>query len=325
MSLSSFIKDHEVKRFFADSFDKPKSKIRGEIKAPPLTTKYSLVGTAFDYLLRFHLGYHYPNAITRKWVAEEACELMKIHEPNEVYKIAKNQVDIARNLHGRFLDNGVLTDDLIRSTMVLAHLDIYIRAGRNAFYKSIQIEPNDIQDLKNLINLVDFDIFKAKNHCILNPTFNEGSYLVGGADADIVIDNKLIDVKTTKELTITRDMFNQVVGYYLLGRIGGIGNELVDGSTIDKIGFYFSRYGILHLYDVNEIFDFKTLPKIMNKLDIMAKERFESLSLATLPEVKKLDSVVEERIEPLPKSTKKWSIFARISEKLRMMYLKYQR
>ena len=322
MSLSSFIKYPEVKRFFADSFDKPKSKIRGEIKALPLTTKYSLVGTAFDYLLRFHLRYYYPNTITRKWVAEESCELIKVHEPDEVYRIAKKQVDFAKDSYDRFLDDGMLTDDLIRSTMILAHLDIYIRAGRNAYSKPVKIESEDMEDLKNLINIVDFEMFKGKNHCILNPTFNEGSYLVGGADADIVIDNKLIDIKTTKELTITRDMFNQVMGYYLLGRIGGIGNEQVDGSTIDKIGFYFSRYGILHLYDVNEIFDLKTLPKIMNKLDIMAKERFESLSLATSPEVKKLDSVVEERIEQLAKSTKKRSIFARICEKLRMVILK---
>jgi hypothetical protein len=36
-----------------------------EIKAPPLTENWSVVGTAFDYLLRFYVEHH--NEISSTW------------------------------------------------------------------------------------------------------------------------------------------------------------------------------------------------------------------------------------------------------------------
>lgn len=38
--------------------------------------------------------------------------------------------------------------------------------------------------------------------CILNPAFGEAAALVGGADADLMIDNTLIDLKTTKKTAV---------------------------------------------------------------------------------------------------------------------------
>jgi hypothetical protein len=274
MSLTDFLKDKDVKAIFADEFQKPKGKIAGEIKAPLLTNKPPMIGTAFDYLMRFHLKYHNPDAITDRWVAEGACARMEERESVEYYAKAKSELDFATNAYNQFLNDGILTDDLLKSSLMLAHLDMYYRAGRDIYDIPMQIEPEDIQDLKNLINIVDFDLFKAKKHCLLNPIFNEGSYLVGGADADLVIDNMMIDIKTTKNLSVTRDIFNQIVGYYLLGVIGGIGEEKIDGSTIDKIGVYFSRHGILHLYDVNEIIDSETLPVTISILESMAEDMF---------------------------------------------------
>lgn len=275
MSLTSFLKDKDVKAVFSDAFKKPKGKLTGEIKAPLLTNKPPMVGTAFDYLMRFHLKYHNPDAVMKRWVAEGACDKMEERESVEYYTKAKSDLDFATNTYNLFLKDGVLTDNLLKSSMMLAHLDMYFRAGRDVYDIPMEIEPNDIQDLKNLINTVDFDKFKAKNHCILNPTFNEGSYLVDGADADLVIDNMMIDIKTTKNLSVTRDIFDQIVGYYLLGVIGGIGEEKIDGSTIDKIGVYFSRHGILHLYDVNDIIDFETLPVTISILESMAEDIFD--------------------------------------------------
>ena len=70
MSLTSIIKTKEARELFANEFKKPKGKILGEIKAPPLTNHYGLVGTAFDYLLRFCLKYHYPESKDLAWVAD---------------------------------------------------------------------------------------------------------------------------------------------------------------------------------------------------------------------------------------------------------------
>ena len=67
---------------------------------------------------------------------------------------------------------------------------------------------------------------------------------MGGADADLIIDNTLIDIKTTKNLKLDRSHLNQVLGYYVLSLIGGINNNPND-RPIENIGLYFARHGEL--------------------------------------------------------------------------------
>ncbi|RLJ00615.1 MAG: hypothetical protein DRP08_06425 [Candidatus Aenigmatarchaeota archaeon] len=53
------------------------------------------------------------------------------------------------------------------------------------------------------------EYFKPKKICILNPTFGRASELVHGADCDLVIDDTIIDIKTTQETKFRRDYFSQ--------------------------------------------------------------------------------------------------------------------
>jgi len=80
------------------------------------------------------------------------------------------------------------------------------------------------------------------------------SMLVGGADADFVIDDKLIDIKTTKKLELKLNDFCQVIGYLLLHIISGI-----DGSKellkINQLGIYYSRYAYLFLFNIQDLID----------------------------------------------------------------------
>jgi len=71
MSLTSFIKyNQDVRTRFRQEFKKPKFAVKRDLLAPPLTKRYSLVGTAFDYLMRFYLKRLNPNAVMAGWVAE---------------------------------------------------------------------------------------------------------------------------------------------------------------------------------------------------------------------------------------------------------------
>lgn len=72
MSLTSFLKNQDVKERFRQEFMIPRVAVKKEILAPPLSKRYSLVGTAFDYLMRFYLKWLNPDAITSQWVAELA-------------------------------------------------------------------------------------------------------------------------------------------------------------------------------------------------------------------------------------------------------------
>ncbi len=271
MSLTSFIENKEVRELFTDEFNKPRGKIVGEIKAPPLANHFGMIGTAFDYLMRFYLKYHNPKAKEQTWVAEISCKLTEVNP--SVHKKAVKNLKFAKDAYSKFLKNGVLNEDILKSAILLAQLDPIYRAGYVDENMGI-VDNDDIQDLRNLISLVNIEDFKANSYCLLNPTFGEGSLLVGGADADIVIDNQIIDIKTTKKLEISREMFNQIIGYYVLGKIGGIGEEKIEVSNINEIGFYFSRYGMKYMYKVEEIINFNSLPNFIDKFKDRAKELF---------------------------------------------------
>lgn len=297
MSLTSFLNKPDPKTLFSYYVKDPQRKLEGKLRVPSLSKNYSLVGTAFDYLLRFCIQYRFPKAISGKWVAETACDLMgslfptipegdsecvinyeeSLSEKDSShylnYMKAKKELEIAKKNHQIYLTDGVLRDDLLRSTLVLAQLDFVYR--ENHFLKKFgEIDPQDIQDLRNLVNIVDFSKFQPRNTCILNPTFHEASMLVGGADADLVIDDCLIDIKTVKDLLVKREWIHQLVGYYALGKIGRIGPERMEGENIKNVGIYFSRYGILELFSIKELIDLDKLPNFIGMLKIMAKTEY---------------------------------------------------
>lgn len=253
MNLTEFIKKDNIKNFFKEEFHKPEIVHTGTIKAEPLTENYSLVGTTFDYLLRFHLS-RLNKTESGKWVAELSIEeLIKKYGRKRKIEELENVIKRAKELEREFIKNGKIKDELIKHCIYLAQIDLIYRAGKIDKNMGIANE-KDIEDLKNLISLVDDSVFKSKKNCLLNPGFNDLSL---SADADLVIDDTLIDIKTTKYLSLSQNMFNQVIGYYLLYKKGGFGRE--KDINIKYLGIYFSRYGFLFKFPVSGILNLKKI------------------------------------------------------------------
>lgn len=281
MSLTSFLKLPDVKAKFRQEFKVPKLAVQKKLLAPPLSKRYALVGTAFDYLLRFYLQRLNENAIRWRWAAEEA--LNKIIPSGEydldtgksvindgLIKKAEGVFSRACAEHERYLVTGDITDKLIKSTIYLAQLDFIYRAGYidenlGTAYKE------DVQDLRNLITVVTKDLFRAKDVCLLNPTFGSTSTLVGGADADLLVDDTLIDIKTTKNFRLDAEHFFQLLGYCVLHRIAGIG-DLEPKREITKLAIYYSRHAYLEVFELQGIVNPKTFPKFVKWFSVRAKQ-----------------------------------------------------
>jgi hypothetical protein len=269
MSLTRFIKIPEIKERFTKEFKLPPFNLKSKILCPPVTTHYGLIGTAFDYLLRFHLKYHYPEAIDKEWVAKEAVDLVSIINP-KFFDKAESMLKDSRKIYAEYLKSGKMNEGVIKATVCLAQLDPIYRAGVVDPNMGI-IDNGDITDLNNLISCVNVATFGPKKVLMLNPTFGTGSELVGGADADLVIDNTLIDVKTTKYLELKRDDFHQLIGYYVLSKIGGVGGNNV---KIDNLAIYFSRYGVIFAIPVDTIFENTNVEKFIDWFTHMAKKHY---------------------------------------------------
>ena len=55
MNLTTFVGIKEVRARLREAFPKPKFSRKAEIIAEPQTKNYGMIGTAFDYLLRFFI------------------------------------------------------------------------------------------------------------------------------------------------------------------------------------------------------------------------------------------------------------------------------
>ncbi len=76
MSLTSFVNDRAVREQIKPLRPTLPRIIPASLQVEPKSSRYSLVGTAFDYLLRFELQRRAPHAVTQPWVAEHAPDLI---------------------------------------------------------------------------------------------------------------------------------------------------------------------------------------------------------------------------------------------------------
>lgn len=226
----------------------------------------------------------FPDAKGHKWVAESAVEKFgnyagllvysgRRYEPTSkqeqidfaaqdpkrvsmfaaLYCVGTKLIQDARSALAKYIETGDVTDELFRAAFGLVGLDVYFRSG---YVTGIGDKPDvgDMDDLRRLWHTLESsDMCNLEVPLILNPTFGAGSILVGGADADVISDDTLIDIKTTKFAKITQDYYHQLVGYWALSLIGGVGG--VAGHKIGRLGVYFSRYGVLYTMPLPKIDD----------------------------------------------------------------------
>lgn len=252
MSLTSFVALPEVRTRLKEEYGTPKIQCTNIIQIEPSTTSYGLTGTAFDYLMRFWIETINPDAETKSWVAESSVALVESGElPASALlkKTARKMLENAKVCHSNYLKNGKLNDDLISATIHLAQLD--------PIYRALYIDPNMgkvdksiVDEMRDMLKLAMRKDFTATSYCALNPVFGEGSRLVGGADADLILDDTLIDIKTTKSGKMDMSQFHQLVGYFILNQLGGVNGRKI---KINRLGIYFSRYGELVTFSAENI------------------------------------------------------------------------
>ncbi len=268
MSLTSFVKMPDVVARIEPLRPKLPRRIVAPIKVEPRSDRYMLVGTAFDYLLRFELQRRAPHAVAERWVAEYApdlifretetttveCDVLLDTDtdsddylpPEEVAERVKVTIAEAKAAVAAYMKNKAPNHakqtDLAAHAIRLAKLDSVLR-GRLLDPQFEKADPEDVQDLLDLIAIVPFNALIHKEVLLLNPTFGDSSRIVGGADADLIVGNLLVDCKTTKKNEIRARDLDQLLGYYLLAR-----NQRRTDSTfpaIDHLGLYYCRHGYL--------------------------------------------------------------------------------
>ena len=149
----------------------------------------------------------------------------------------------------------VMEDELNRYCFVLAQLEEAVRTGRvdsvPARGDSIHaesllglVESHWIDDFTELsLRFYDGFNYLLRLPHVLNPKF-DGSMTVDGADADLIVNGPLIEIKSTTPCAIRGDWFWQLLGYVLL--------DYSDQYRINGVGIYMARQGRLFTWDIED-------------------------------------------------------------------------
>ncbi len=224
---------------------------------PPLGANPGLVGTAFDYALRFLVQGVNPhlNPVRGALVARLAA--LDLDRDRTLAAVDAAEATLSEVASGVPFDAAHA-----RAAVTLASYEVVVRTGR--FQALAGVVPAEAwQDVLNLALAVPPELFRAKRQLLLNPQFRAARRF-GGADADLMVDDLLIEVKATKHLSLDGTYLQQLTGYLVLDRLAGtVGSE----EKIRQLGVYFARHGVLQVIPVQDAYRPGMLPQLVSWFD----------------------------------------------------------
>ncbi|MYA36618.1 MAG: hypothetical protein F4030_01680 [Gammaproteobacteria bacterium] len=209
-----------------------------------------------------------------KWLGQCLREKMSFEEIVEALFLAlgdhrktileyREAITGARFYGERFVRSGKIHKHLPGVLLKISNLDTLHRISRTNFlppnpapYFTEPIPQREVDDLLELYKAIPRDLFVG-DRVFLNPELSllnrdikpAPSKLVGGgvkADADAIIDDLLLEVKTSKT-KITQHLplqdFCQLMGYFALTSLWG-------NHQIKRLGIYYARFGYLFEFPI---------------------------------------------------------------------------
>lgn len=261
MSLTRVVELPVVREFMSRFLANQKMNAGSSLRVPPSAPSPPRIGTAFDYVLRFGLAARGLGIQRGSTVAQEGAERL----PGNARRVGLRAVERAERTLLTSAASELLDRGGAEAALVLTAYEICFRAGRADDIGRVPTE-EDITELQALHAIVPWAEFKPTTRTLLNPTFGMGSHLVGGGDADLILDDLLIDIKTTNDAKLTPKYLRQLVGYTLLANRYGIDDDPNAGSKIRRVGIYFSRVGRLLQMDLDSIIREEDQAKVLAEI-----------------------------------------------------------
>lgn len=239
-------------------------KLLGIDKLPALVTPNEAganpgtVGAAFDYWVRYHLGipartdlvaFTGASIVAKALVPSAAPAIISfftnLDDLGQRLDLSKPLPEQTQMLLARYCVVLALFESVYRAGQLLWELPVTGPTGASTPETEPMLRAAKDSDVAAVIalggaNLPTMTSWRERVDSgatyIPNPTF-AGSPSVGGADADLVLGDEVIEVKTVKDLSAAtvRKALMQLVGYTLL--------DWDDASGIRQVGVFFARQG----------------------------------------------------------------------------------
>jgi len=195
-------------------------------------------------------------------VNEERIKGHKVIYKNskKILSYLEEKLESSIRIREQFIDGEENLSELILASIFLARLDFsfrnrsmiiadeYFRKNNEPTYFSQNVTISDTVIVENIheMTLVFQEVIEEEYwlSTILNPSFGYLGASIGGADADFIVDEILVDMKTTDKLKYNGNDLAQLFGYAALGR--------AMGADINKVAIYFARFGCFVAIDLDD-------------------------------------------------------------------------
>ena len=266
MSLTRIIKEKDVSEKLRETIRDLKMEKKPDAEAP--SGKNDLVGIAFDYFLRFYAQRLNHKYFEKELIARKALPIVgpcdietfdldgePVYEKNENTDYALETLKDLDAFRKKYLKNGQISDNFLICILKVSQLDLIYRSGIFLGYFK-KIEDYQVADLRKIVMNIKETYFMGKQYVIGNPSFGKASRLVGGADGDLIIDRKMVEVKTVKSTAKWKEYLSQLLAYYALLENGGV-DGISFSVEIDTLSIYFSRHAEMVDFPIMSIFQSK--------------------------------------------------------------------
>jgi hypothetical protein len=225
-----------------------------------------VVGTALDYRLRMDLPeFDFVETVAQRGLDILAANTSVVHRGKHIHKVLEEALGFA---YLTWKDQGSDPLSLDRASVPLAWCESIARAGpyealSGELGRKIKRAKNAFELMMGIDDALLFDIalmrrsigplldewnrsIAAGGEYVPNPTFL-GSVAVGGGDADWVVGDLLVELKTREEITSPwlRDTLFQLLGYTLL--------DLDDSLGIRRVGILLPRQPFFAVWTLDDL------------------------------------------------------------------------
>ncbi len=200
----------------------------------------SFMGTAFDRRLRYEYEPHYSDDVVKVGAHSLAYPLEEVERG--VYESRMSPTKYVA------VQEGLSNDDLDKRSIYAAVADIEFRSGRGKeAWDALESGGGELLerlmgDLQALLETAQRKL--NLSNPVFGPTFSASRW-IGGADADIIDERCLIDVKCVTRPSSATKFVRQVIAYALL--------DAKDEYGLDSVGIYLARQGILWKIPLDDI------------------------------------------------------------------------
>lgn len=296
--VTDFIKIDEVRREITSTYPNPGRGVEAEPEVENNGYGHLLIGNAFEFLCKLLLYRRCDEVVRpqqqfpdkRRWSADETPptpvmryegmrweddegvagqnEWEAMNDGRPIWERRRSPVEWAEDeelsrLAQQYVQTGMNTEGVVRAALVNAgwrpndEVDSWI--DRTAF------EDDVLEEMETLFRLLREQDWPAGEVVFERPTFGAHRHVLGG-EGDFIVDDLLVDIKTTERGTFTDAFWRQLLLYYVLCDVQRALHE-VEGRTygrepfeskypeINRVGIYFARFGELRTIDMREVID----------------------------------------------------------------------